>query len=398
MAVRKCGMAIACVVAMHLSCAIPRTQAWGTEGHEIVANIAYERLSQDAKDFVQAILGNMNNTKEAGSPLAAVADWADRVRPYYHWSGALHYIDVSDDQIDGGCPINTTNAQCRFIYDRDCVDDVCVAGAIQNYTKQLQALPAMHLFTGSKRRQFVQGIDHAHGDQNLRGSQSAPHTMNERRLLANQTVNALKFLTHFVGDVHQPLHCSRTTDKGGNDFHVKFDDSSALTAKPSRRGPANSSTGVHVINSNSNGDDTAPSLRKHHSWNLHSVWDTGIIDKAIHETYGTRQMMEQSLIGKSHSPAYHDKVVKWLSCSDGSHWQCPARWGQESFDDAMKWAYTNSDGTEVVNGSELNDDYYATRVDIVQDRLIAGGVRLATILEQLVKGWRISGAVRLRFE
>jgi len=35
---------------------------------------------------------------------------------------------------------------------------------------------------------------------------------------------ALLFLIHFVGDMHQPLHCSDNHDKGGNDVHVQFSD------------------------------------------------------------------------------------------------------------------------------------------------------------------------------
>jgi hypothetical protein len=34
--------------------------------------------------------------------------------------------------------------------------------------------------------------------------------------------SALSFLTHFAGDIHQPLHVSYTVDLGGNSFSVKF--------------------------------------------------------------------------------------------------------------------------------------------------------------------------------
>jgi hypothetical protein len=34
--------------------------------------------------------------------------------------------------------------------------------------------------------------------------------------------DALKFVVHFVGDVHQPLHATNHTDKGGNDFQVSL--------------------------------------------------------------------------------------------------------------------------------------------------------------------------------
>jgi S1/P1 Nuclease len=34
---------------------------------------------------------------------------------------------------------------------------------------------------------------------------------------------SLMFSIHFVGDIHQPLHCARQTDRGGNSFHVRYD-------------------------------------------------------------------------------------------------------------------------------------------------------------------------------
>ena len=51
-------------------------------------------------------------------------------------------------------------------------------------------------------------------------------------------VQALKFVIHFVADLHQPLHCADDGDKGGNARHVIFDG---------------------------------------HPDNLHWVWDTGLL-------------------------------------------------------------------------------------------------------------------------
>ena len=137
---------------LSFSCLLAPAMAWGTWGHEIVANLAWSRLEGDVQDWISSILNIIEPPEDGNSPLGAVADWADRVRIYYHWSGALHYIDIRDDVIDGGCPIRnvtkadssssvatTTGNVCRFEYERDCPNDICVAGAIQNYTSQLEA-------------------------------------------------------------------------------------------------------------------------------------------------------------------------------------------------------------------------------------------------------------------
>ena len=113
---------------------------WGTIGHEMIANLAWEQLCNDTRDVIQTILGPVNST-QTGSPLAAIADWADQVRNHYHWSSPLHYIDIQDGEISGGCPSispwNWSTQPCHFVYERDCQNDLCVAGAIVNYTTQL---------------------------------------------------------------------------------------------------------------------------------------------------------------------------------------------------------------------------------------------------------------------
>jgi hypothetical protein len=116
--------------------------AWGTEGHEIVANLAWRRLTDQTRQAVTDVLGSsvVNGTAEAGSPLAAVADWADRVRHYKPWSAPLHYIDIQDEDIEGGCHAAKLDPRCTFTYERDCLNDVCVAGAIVNYTSQLMTM------------------------------------------------------------------------------------------------------------------------------------------------------------------------------------------------------------------------------------------------------------------
>ena len=111
--------------------------SWGTVGHEVIANLAWNLLTNDAQRWVQQIL-NVTIENSTQTPLGDVADWADRVRHYLPWSSSLHFIDVRDDLFGEGCHVAPhLNPGCRFEYDRDCVDDRCVAGAIVNYTNQL---------------------------------------------------------------------------------------------------------------------------------------------------------------------------------------------------------------------------------------------------------------------
>uniref|UniRef100_A0A0E0BWF5 Aspergillus nuclease S1 n=1 Tax=Oryza meridionalis TaxID=40149 RepID=A0A0E0BWF5_9ORYZ len=95
----------------------------------------------------------------AGGNLSSLCSWADGVKLRYPWSAPLHYIDTPDHL-------------CSYTYDRDCKDEDgvrgrCVAGAINNYTSQLLTYDA-----------------------------TSPSTQ-------YNLTQALLFLAHFMGDIHQ---------------------------------------------------------------------------------------------------------------------------------------------------------------------------------------------------
>jgi hypothetical protein len=161
------------------------------------------------------------------------------------------------------------------------------------------------------------------------------------------TTVVISNICSFVGDIHQPLHVSRKSDKGGNDYHVHF----------------NLNDPQH--------------LGHHHSWNLHSVWDSGIIDVVLERNYNnSRQAMENDLYQSSlHHHAEND-------CSLGMNATCVTTWGKESWELALKYAYVVSDNvTQVASGSILDELYYETRLPIVKERLVLAGIRLAATLE-----------------
>lgn len=176
--------------------------AWGEDGHEIVANVAWARLSHSVKDKISTMLNITNVTliAETGSPLAAVANWADHVRHFLPWSGALHYIDVRDNLIPGGCHYNDTIndgntgslSPCNFDYDRDCPADICVAGAIVNYSSQL-----LHWQQDVQQTSSWPCAGQLHNQRQhsrLRKSSKQNEIRTIQRTPDNHTIQALKFL------------------------------------------------------------------------------------------------------------------------------------------------------------------------------------------------------------
>jgi hypothetical protein len=103
--------------------------------------------------------------------MASVSSWADRVRNSRPETGPWHYIDI---------PIDKRHLDMN----RDCAKGDCVVAKIEE----------------------------------LRAVLKDPAAPQEKRR------EALMFIIHFVGDMHQPLHCSNNNDHGGNDVRVVFND------------------------------------------------------------------------------------------------------------------------------------------------------------------------------
>lgn len=131
--------------------------AYDAVGHRIVADIAYDNLTDKARTQVDKVLGKRGIVYEA--------TWADDIRSdsKYAYSYQWHYQDLDD---------NMTNEGLQKLYNNPKAE-------------------GEHLFFA---------ID----------------TLTARLKKNKNDAEALKFLVHFIGDLHQPLHLGRKDDKGGN--------------------------------------------------------------------------------------------------------------------------------------------------------------------------------------
>jgi hypothetical protein len=145
-------------------------QAWGGAGHRIIATMAEKRLNAPVAAEVHRLLAVSGATT-----LADVAAWADDLREEIPQSALgkattkLHYIQFAD-------------ADCAYDAARDCAGGQCVVAAIDRYATVLR--------------------DRSRSD--------------------SERAAALRFLVHFVGDAHQPLHAGYRSDRGGNNYQVQI--------------------------------------------------------------------------------------------------------------------------------------------------------------------------------
>jgi hypothetical protein len=173
-------VAAAFVLNVMLSCP---AMAWGDEGHEIVALIAQAHLDPAVLKKVSALLGADTDTLTAHN-IASEATWADKLRNVNdndrRNTSQWHYIDIEIGAPD---------------IDRACYGHPAIPAG----------LPASR---GPARDCIVDKI------QAFAAELADPATDAEEQIVA------LKFLLHFVGDVHQPLHASDDHDRGGNSKRV----------------------------------------------------------------------------------------------------------------------------------------------------------------------------------
>jgi hypothetical protein len=250
--------------------------SWGVTGHRTIGKIAENHLSPNAKAAVKDLLG--------GESLADVSTWADEVRgeAAYRSTGPWHYINV---------PLGLS---------------------YPDFQKAVEEMADKNIFTALQDQEKI---------------------VTDKTAPRDRRVEALKFIVHFVGDSHQPMHVSRAEDKGGNTIQLNYD-----------------------------GQGT----------NLHSLWDTKLIE---HEGGDYLQLAEKT---DHASPA---QIKQWQS-------DPMIKWVWESYQVSTK-LYAEVDA---MKSRSIDDRYYESHIGIIHERLEMAGIRLAGVLNTLFKDGPIAGA------
>ena len=233
--------------------------AWGVTGHRVVGRIAENHLDDVARQELKALMGHES--------LPRSGTWADEIRSDPAWRHAepWHFISINDDE-----SLETVSRS----------PDGDILEALGRFSAVLRDRTA----DPEKRRQ------------------------------------ALRFLVHFIGDIHQPLHVGRREDRGGNRVDVHW------MRKPS---------------------------------NLHRVWDSDLID-------------QQQL-----SFSEYAEMIDHPSAEQIRLWQAAdfSVWAMESYELRSR-VYDIGDG-------DLGWDYKFKNMALIEKRMLQAGVRLAGLLNDI---------------
>ena len=265
--------------------------AWGDRGHEIIAHIAYGHLTPAAKTRVDALLAADADPLTAPD-FAGRATWADKYRKTHRETAAWHYVNIEIDRpdIESAC-FGFPKLVGAGIASAGPAED-CIVNKIIEFEAELKD----------------------------------PRTVPAERLMA------LKFLLHFVGDVHQPLHASDHEDRGGN----------CIVLAPSPDGLAN----------------------------LHAYWDVGAV----------------GALGGGSAGAVAADLNARITADDFSAWSRgdAKAWAMESFELSRKDAYTVPSRPTCADPGAIAIDgaYQAAAAKDAALQLEKAGVRLAAVLNR----------------
>ena len=294
---RSAAVALSCCL---LTLFVPQAAGWGFKGHRVIGELAERRLAKKHPK----VLDEIAKLVGPGVRLATLATCADEIRDY----ARDREKGIETRAFPSSCLLTPAEVESRFrktanwhfinipvtsnaTFDAACPED-CITRRIDSFTKQLK----------------------------------------DRNLDRKHRAVALMFLTHLIGDVHQPLHAAdRNGDQGGNQVFVRI------------------------------GNDTR---------RLHSAWDTLLVEGS-----GRSLLSEQDLISLLSDPEF-DGSIKKSSKSAKS-------WAWESYGIARTTAYQDVPMrmTTFEDPIVLPDPAYRDRAtQQIRERLYAASVRLADTL------------------
>jgi S1/P1 Nuclease len=256
--------------------------AWGSKGHAVVAELAERGLSPNVAAQVRQLNFSAPLRDIASLPDDWRGDETKGLRPGD--TGPLHYSNIPNEEM-------------KFVRARDCKEEQCIVAAIEKYVAVLKDKTQPR----DKRRE------------------------------------ALIYVVHFMGDLHQPMHAA-----GGR-------------VKDETTGEMVMDRGGNLVKIRLLGVET----------NLHSAWDGLLVDwgPTTVDDY-VDHLLTYEMRGRSVEEIQRGTIVEWF---------------EESHYAAVKDAYDIGNGT-------LGIEYPRRNIGIVYERLLRGGLRLRKVLEEALGG------------
>lgn len=245
--------------------------SWGVVGHKTVATIASNHLTPKARLMVKSLLGD--------TAMADISSWADQI--------------LKEGPFKNTAPRHYINAPLGLSY--------------PNFVQEIKNQPQENVY---------KAVTQCEKD------------LQDPTLSQQKKLEALKFIVHFVGDLHQPMHVSRAEDKGGNTIQLQFE-----------------------------GQGT----------NMHSLWDSKLIAKEG-KSFDQMALDYDTATPQQIKAWQKDELLKWL---------------YESYQISSQLY------PEIEQNNKLGDEYHAKYMPVVQQRILKAGIRLAGLLNSIAEKYAV---------
>lgn len=339
---RYAGKVVACFAASFCLISLLPAPAigWGREGHSIVARIAAKHLSQKSQTAILNLLradpddrGHCGQKTNLEDKMACIAPWADDVRmdSKYGNTAPLHFVNI---------PVYVAASQRHYIAGRDCAKGECIIQALVKY------------------RGIVADLSKS----------------------ASERAIALKFIVHFMGDLHQPLHNAVDHDRDA----ANKENNGKIADKGDRGGNLKLVTWL--------GQESSP----FGCFNLHAVWDEGMIDKKNNSDKSYADSLNSAIDPQTVSGIQKGTTIEWANEALGfavahsyklpkatvSDKVCEVKAGDNK-KECDKYDAQVCKGAEVHYRYQLVQEYNDSNLPIVESQLTNGGLRLAKFLTDI---------------
>lgn len=259
----------------------PQALAWGEDGHKLICAIAEANLTSAGKQFLKEVTADGEYLDGNGKmDFVDACIWPDEARfTSYKGTYEQHFINIPE-------------SKAKLSLGRDCEALDCIAVGIQRNLVYLKR----------------------------------PASGNREKARRNA---ALRFVGHFIGDLHQPLHVSNAEDWGGNKIKVIWA-----------------------------GEET----------NLHALWDTILVrESGLSYPASVKLLVAEDV----EDPDLDRNVLNWMT---------------ESFNLARAVAYKNTADRRILIGETIERDYFVRAKPVIHSRIQLAGHRLAYLINHLAEG------------
>ena len=306
--------------------------AWGYVGHRVVCEMAFDMLARDKQTVVNELVRSF--TKPNG-------------KRFKRFSDSCVFADIARHNARDG--LKRWRGYANFDHWHYMNVPRTTLATLPEFRAESIAENGFELVVG--KTHLKSGVEsHCRADCVLHAIAFHSRILADTDLPTARRGEALIFLSHWIADIHQPLHVGFADDRGGSDIGLRPDE------------------GVGK--------------------NLHSAWDAGLIKRSRGKRKLSQYIRDLSHIEQANKLAWADELnpLQWAAESYAIATSPEAQYCRREFSSGREAAQQTYAGSceSIRTSRSISDRYVGTIAPLLEKRLQQASVRLAIQLGKLL--------------